>query len=151
MAHSFGLEGPGQAVGQGIELGITKAARLIQHRRTVGMLLRRALQRPGQRQVLLAIADTGIIQAAQHARHTRQVLGETGKETQRGNQIGLAHGSRAYGCYAGAKSHSSRRPIALPWLWRMPDKAARQITVQAVAEPFGVWHYRECLMLRSRR
>src|SRR3990167_5160204 len=142
MAHAFGLEGGGKGVGRGVELGITETARLIHQRRTLRVLLRCPFQCPGQGEVLFAIADTGVVQAAQHARYTRQMLRQAGEKTQRGNQIGLAHGSRAYGCYAAAKANSSRPLVRLPWLWRKPGRADGQITARAVAEPLGLWHYR---------
>ncbi|MNP18751.1 hypothetical protein D3C76_1112450 [compost metagenome] len=102
MGHSFGLQGMGQAVAPGVELGVAEATLFVDHRRPLRVQARRTLQGPAQGQRLLAVADAGVVKAQQHA---RQVARQAGDETQRGNQFCLAHGSRVLSLlYAGMAS-----------------------------------------------
>ncbi|MNG05779.1 hypothetical protein D3C84_889890 [compost metagenome] len=105
MGHSFGLQGMGQAVAPGVELGVAEATLLVDHRRPLRVQARRTLQGPAQGQRLLAVADAGVVKAQQHARQARQVARQAGDETQRGDQFCLAHGSRVLSLlYAGMAS-----------------------------------------------
>ncbi len=103
MPDTFALERPGQAVGPGIEVAVVDLALLVHQRRAFGVMPGGALQRPGQRQRFLAVADTGVVEAAQHARHARQVLRQVGQKANGRNQIGLAHGARTWGVSRGTR------------------------------------------------
>ncbi|MDT4838011.1 hypothetical protein FQZ97_717550 [compost metagenome] len=105
MLHAFGLQGVGQAVAPGVELGVAEAALLIDHRRALRVQARRTLQGPAQGQCLLAVANAGVVEAQHHARQAGQVARQAGDETQRGDQFCLAHGSRVLSLlYAGMAS-----------------------------------------------
>ncbi|VTM09615.1 Uncharacterised protein [Pseudomonas aeruginosa] len=102
VAYALGLEGTRQAVGPAVEQGIADSPLAVEHRRVVRVQACRALQRPAQGQALLAVANRGVVQAAQHARDAAEGGGQAGNETVEGDQVGVGHGSRALSLLCGA-------------------------------------------------